>query len=73
MNILLINHYAGSTALGMEYRPFYLAREWVRAGHDVTILAATCSHLRMRQPSVTRDLTAEMVDGIRYVWLTTPQ
>ena len=73
MNILLINHYAGSTALGMEYRPFYLAREWVRAGHDVTILAATWSHLRMQQPSVTRDLTEEMVDGIRYVWLTTPQ
>jgi glycosyltransferase involved in cell wall biosynthesis len=72
MNILLINHYAGSTALGMEYRPFYLAREWVRAGHDVTILAATYSHLRMKQPTITHDLAEETVDGIRYVWLTTP-
>ena len=31
MNILYLNHYAGSPALGMEYRPYYLAREcsWV--------------------------------------------
>ena len=27
MNILLVNHYAGTPALGMEYRPYYLARE----------------------------------------------
>ena len=32
MNILLLNHYAGHPALGMEYRPYYLAREWVRQG-----------------------------------------
>lgn len=31
MNILLVNHYAGSVHHGMEYRPYYLAREWVRA------------------------------------------
>lgn len=72
MNILLINHYAGSTYLGMEYRPFYLAREWVRMGHDVTILAATYSHLRIRQPSVAHDMHEERIDGVRYVWLTTP-
>jgi glycosyltransferase involved in cell wall biosynthesis len=72
MNILLINHYAGSTTLGMEYRPFYLAREWVRAGHSVTIVGATYSHLRIRQPMASRDLTEELVDGIRYLWLRTP-
>ena len=30
LNILYINHYAGGPAYGMEYRPYYLAREWVR-------------------------------------------
>src|SRR5439155_2197814 len=73
VNILLINHYAGSTELGMEYRPFYLAREWVRAGHAVTVLGASFSHLRIRQPRVSKELTEEDVDGVRYVWLKTPR
>ena len=34
MNILLINHYAGSPELGMEFRPYYMAKEWVKAGHQ---------------------------------------
>ncbi len=32
MNILLINHYAGSPELGMEFRPYYMAKEWVKMG-----------------------------------------
>ena len=50
LNILLINHYAGTPSLGMEYRPYYLAREWVRAGHRVTVVAANFSHVRTHQP-----------------------
>src|SRR5438309_1545410 len=50
MNIILINHYAGSNRHGMEYRPYYLAREWVRLGHPVTRLAASSSHLRVLSP-----------------------
>lgn len=38
MNILLINHYAGSPELGMEFRPYYMAKEWVKAGHQVLIV-----------------------------------
>ncbi len=68
MNILLINHYAGSPALGMEYRPYYLAREWVRAGHRVQIVAADFSHVRARQPAAGD----ETIDGIAYRWLRTP-
>ena len=68
MNILYINHYAGGPSYGMEYRPFYLAREWVRAGHAVTIVAASFSHVRARQPHRARD----EVDSIVYRWLPTP-
>lgn len=68
MNILLVNHYAGTPALGMEYRPYYLAREWVRLGHRVTIVASACSHYRARQPAPGD----ETVDGIHYRWLPTP-
>lgn len=72
MNILLINHYAGSVHHGMEYRPYYLAQEWVKAGHDVTILASDFSHVRTNQPTLTEPIEEEWVDGIRYVWIHTP-
>ena len=52
MNILYINHYAGGPQHGMEYRPYYLAREWVRAGHAVRMLAASYSHVRAQQPDL---------------------
>ena len=68
MNILLINHYAGTPQLGMEFRPYYMAREWVRAGHAVQIVAADFSHVRARQPRAGD----ELIDGIRYRWLHTP-
>ena len=68
MNILYINHYAGTPALGMEYRPYYLAREWVRAGHRVQVLAAAFSHVRALQPRAGE----ETIDGIVYRWFATP-
>jgi glycosyltransferase involved in cell wall biosynthesis len=69
VRILYLEHYAGSPRHGMEYRPYYLAREWVRGGHEVTIVAATWSHVRSVQPVSAGD---EMLDGIRYRWLVTP-
>jgi glycosyltransferase involved in cell wall biosynthesis len=72
MRILYIDHYAGSPQYGMEYRPHYMARQWVRMGHEVTVMAASFSHLRYKNPDVTAELSEEMIDGIRYVWLKTP-
>jgi len=68
VNLLLVNHYAGSPRHGMEYRPYYLSREWVRAGHRVQIVAASFSHVRAVQP-IAGD---ETIDGIAYRWLATP-
>lgn len=69
MNILYINHYAGGPEYGMAFRPHYLASEWRLMGHKVTVVGASFSHLRTRQPNVGE----EIVDGIRYVWLKTPE
>ncbi|MBV8379580.1 MAG: glycosyltransferase family 4 protein [Paucibacter sp.] len=69
MKILLINHYAGAPKYGMEYRPYYLAREWVRAGHQVLILGASQSHVRATQPQPG----GEEIDGIHYCWYRTPE
>lgn len=73
MNILLINHYAGSDNHGMEFRPYYMAREWKSMGHNVTILGADFSHLRKKNPVVQEDFQEEIIDGITYVWVKTPE
>ncbi len=72
MKILYVNHYAGSTVHGMEFRPFYLAREWVRAGHEVLIVAASYSHVRAVQPEMDGPERNEIIDGVRYRWYRTP-
>lgn len=71
MNILYLDHYAGSPEMGMEFRPYYLSREWVKMGHHVTIFAGDYSHLRKRNPEVERDFQIETIDGIEYVWIKT--
>lgn len=65
MNILVINHYAGNPQLGMEFRPYYLAKEWVKTGNNVMIIGGTFSHLRKQQPKVDK----ENIDGIEYRWI----
>lgn len=73
MQILLINHYAGSEKMGMEFRPYYLAREWVKNGHVVHILAASHAHVRTKQPKVLHDFHTSVIDGIFYHWIKTPR
>ena len=69
MNILMISHYAGAPQYGMEFRSYYMAREWVRMGHNVTIVGASFSHLRKVQPPVSQ----ETLEGINYLWFPTSQ
>lgn len=73
MNILLINHYAGSPEMGMEYRPYYMAQQWTKRGHDVTIIASTESHIRKKNPNIQYDFEEALIDDIRYVWVKTPK
>lgn len=67
MNILLINHYTGSPELGMEFRPYYMAREWQKSGHKVLVVGAIYSHLRKNQPCAGR----QNIDGVDYYWVKT--
>lgn len=73
MRILYINHYAGSPWHGMEFRPYYLARKWLEAGHDVRILAASFSHVRNVNVEAGRSIVEEEIDGVRYYWCRTPK
>jgi len=69
---MLINHYAGGPHLGMEHRPFLLAREWIRAGHEVVIVAAGYAHTRTRQPDVQGRIHEASHDGVPYLFFRTP-
>lgn len=73
MKIVFVMHYAGSPKYGMAYRPHSLAKEWVKQGHQVTMVAASFSHLRVQQPEVKDDLQCEDIDGINYLWIKTPE
>jgi glycosyltransferase involved in cell wall biosynthesis len=72
-NVWIINQYAGSRHHGMEYRHFYLARELVAKGYDVTVLSGSYSHLFSNPPEVSRTVTLELIDGVRYCWLKVPR
>ncbi|MGB0935235.1 MAG: glycosyltransferase family 4 protein [Alphaproteobacteria bacterium] len=65
MNILYLDHYAGSLSYGRSFRPHYLGREWVKDGHNVTVVGSRYSHLRQKQPAADQ----ETIEGIQYLWL----
>lgn len=71
MNILYIDHYAGGLPFGMEFRPYYLGREWIKKGHKVRVIAGDYSHLRTANPAVTQDLQIDNIDGLEYQWFKT--
>lgn len=74
MNIIYINHYAGSNQHGMEFRPYFMAKRWAAAGHNVTIAASSYSHLRTKNPDMQGQATMEqMLDGVRYFWIAGPE
>ncbi len=72
MNLLLIDHYAGSERMGMEYRPYYLAREWISQGHRVTIAAADFTHLRRENPVISEPTAWKEIEGVPYFLVQTP-
>lgn len=57
--------------MGMEFRPYYFAREWIEMGHRVDIIAADYSHLRRMNPDVQNDFQEELIDDIHYHWIKT--
>lgn len=73
MNIWIINEYSGSQYHGMEFRHYYLGREFIKLGHKVTIISASYSHLFRNTPKVKKYFTLEEIDGIKYLWIKVPK
>ena len=72
-NIWIINQYTGSPYHGMNYRSYYLAKEFVKTGHNVTIFSGSFSHLFINLPKTKGLFTEENIDGINYIWVKTPK
>ncbi|WP_434526236.1 glycosyltransferase family 4 protein [Photorhabdus asymbiotica] len=73
MNIVYINHYAGSPDLGMEFRPYHLGQEWLKSKHKITLLSASYSHVRTKQPKlIDNKKTTENINEIEFIWYPTP-
>jgi glycosyltransferase involved in cell wall biosynthesis len=70
-SILLLNQYAGSPRLGMEFRPHWMASQWLGRGHSVEVTAGSYSHLRAANPTVRAMVSREVVEGVPYTWLRT--
>jgi len=66
-HIWIINEVAGAPAYGMGYRHYYLAKQFVKQGYDVTIISSSYSHLFKAFPNVKK----EKIDGIDYHWIKT--
>jgi glycosyltransferase involved in cell wall biosynthesis len=69
MKILFFSPNSGSPKHGMVFRNYSWAREWVRQGHDVTIVTSSFTHSRSINPDIKGRIDEEMIDGIRYIWV----
>ncbi|WP_255619415.1 glycosyltransferase family 4 protein [Photorhabdus antumapuensis] len=57
----------------MEFRPYHLGQEWIKSGHNITILSASYSHVRTKQPKlIGNKKTTENINGLEYIWYPTP-
>lgn len=72
MRLLFVNHHASAPPFGNPYRTYYIARELVAAGHQVTIVAAAWSHIRLLQPETGGEPLWTRIDGIDYCFLPAP-
>jgi glycosyltransferase involved in cell wall biosynthesis len=73
LNIWLVNHYANAPNEPGDARHWSHARELMRRGHQVTVIASSFHHIKhepMKSVDSSRTVHQEM-DGVPFVWLPT--
>jgi glycosyltransferase involved in cell wall biosynthesis len=68
-SVWLICKYASPDKYYFGTRHFYLAEEWVKDGHDVTIFTSNASHLTNKLPLFAGSRMIEDIQGVKTVWL----
>lgn len=74
MKVWIINQYVIAPGQAGGTRHHSLARELVRRGHEVTIIASSFDHYTRRETRLSsgEPYKTEISDGITFVWLRTP-
>ncbi len=72
-NILMINQYASTPETGIGGRHYYLAKELVKQGYRVYLVAAGYTHLLRNPPLLGKAFEIQNVDGIQFVWIKVPK
>lgn len=68
----IINQYSSTPENGMGGRHYYLAREMVKRGHQVYVIAAGYTHLLRKPVEMKQAFKVQMIEGVNYVWVRTP-
>jgi glycosyltransferase involved in cell wall biosynthesis len=63
------HHYAGSPSLGMSYRPYYLTKEFSKAGHNAYVISASFHHLLQKEKQQTKPVEMQTVDDVAFITL----
>ncbi len=53
----------------MAYRPYMMAGQMKARGHEVRLLTASYSHVRRKNPVVTKNLETQQIEGLTYQFL----
>jgi len=74
MNIWILNHHAVTPAMSGGTRHYDFAKELVKRGHKVTIIASSFHYSKLKdmREYEKEDYLIEDIDGIKFIWFKTP-
>ncbi len=68
--ILLVCNYANAPKYSsLGFRHFYLAKEWINYGYEVTVLSSSYNHYMYKTPIIKKTFTEEIIDNIKFIWI----
>jgi len=69
--IVIINSTGGSPYHGPNFRSYYIGKNLLKFGYDVTIIANSYFHKFYNFPKLKSTFTNEKIDGLNYIWVKT--
>ncbi|MCT7597613.1 glycosyltransferase family 4 protein [Aliarcobacter butzleri] len=74
MNIWIFNHHALTPDMSGGTRHYDFAKELIKRGHSVTIIASSFHYSKYKEMKdyKDKDYLCEKIDGIDFIWIKTP-